>query len=317
MVVRERDQVTATKLEIARLDKWQGTVSRARRLPVSWHDRCAALLRTRSQFTFATGTHCLSETKTHEEAITKLRSSVMRCLLRRDKYVATPHLLLSLVASPSLNPFYSRVMDGLMVAWRAMRFSGSSDEVKLLFQQGGGDFDGPVARLLQIDSMPDFKGCVRALFDLEPSQVGKWMHEVRDKWRLAQWKKLARDRAVFKGIEKGILREITTRYLRRLEREGSSGPFEAGGPAHEQARMKAVVLRLLLCGGLFTRDVISQHKFQTTTECDCAVGGTLDVFHVFMDMCSLCGATSAYFPSFSSNSPCQELFSLCDYRLQR
>ena len=222
----------------------------------------------------------MSETKTHEEAITKLRSSVMRCLLRRDKYVATPHLLLSLVASPSLNPFYSRVMDGLMVAWRAMRFSGSSDEVKLLFQQGGGDFDGPVARLLQIDSMPDFKGCVRALFDLEPSQVGKWMHEVRDKWRLAQWKKLARDRAVFKGIEKGILREITMRYLRRLEREGSSGPFEAGGPAHEQARMKAAVLRLLLCGGLFTRDVISQHKFQTTTECDCAVGGTLDVFHV-------------------------------------
>ena len=95
---------------------------------------------------FATGTHCLSETETHEEAINKLRSSVMRCLLRRDRYVATPHLLLPLVASPSLNPFYSRVMDGLMVAWRAMRFSGNSDQVKLLFQQGGG-FDGPIARL--------------------------------------------------------------------------------------------------------------------------------------------------------------------------
>ena len=55
VVVRERDQVTATKLEIARLDKWQGTVSRARRLPVSWHDRCAALLRTRSQFILRLG----------------------------------------------------------------------------------------------------------------------------------------------------------------------------------------------------------------------------------------------------------------------
>ena len=132
----------------------------------------------------------------------------------------------------------------------------------------------------QVDSMPDFKSCVRALFHLAPSRVGKWMHEVRDKWRLVQWKKLARDRSVFKGIVKGILREVTTRYLRRLEQEGFSGPFEAGGPAHEQARMKAAVLRLLLCGGLFTRDVISQHKFRTTTECDCAIGGTLDVFHV-------------------------------------
>ena len=55
MVVRQRDQVSGTKLELARIDTWHRTVSRARRLPVSWHDRCAALLRTRSQFILRPG----------------------------------------------------------------------------------------------------------------------------------------------------------------------------------------------------------------------------------------------------------------------
>ena len=270
----------ATDLEINRMKKWSQTVQRARHLPVAWNERSSALLRTRTQYTFASGTHCLCETKEHQAALTRLRSDVMRCLLRRDRYVASPSIYFTLVASPSLNPFFSRVMDGLLVAWRSMEFAGTRQKVKRMFLEQPSGRDGPVARLQQVDAMNDFKGVVRTMLDLEPSQLGKWLHTTRETWRLEQWRKVSRDRPLFRGIELGVLKDVTLCYLRQLEDEGYSGPMDSGSGAHEQARMKAAVLRLLLCGGLFTRDVVSQHKLKQCTECDCAIGGVLDVCHV-------------------------------------
>eukprot|EP00439_Symbiodinium_sp_Y106_P021970 s1910_g2.t1 len=53
------------------------------------------------------------------------------------------------------------------------------------------------------------------------------MHEVRDKWRLVQWKKLARDRSVFKGIVKGILREDRTAVQTSLKQAGQGPTLNA------------------------------------------------------------------------------------------
>ena len=61
IAIRDGGTHVATALELKRQSKWAATVKRARHLPVSWSDRCGALLRTRTQFTYGTGTHCLSE----------------------------------------------------------------------------------------------------------------------------------------------------------------------------------------------------------------------------------------------------------------
>ena len=51
-------------------------------------------------------------------------------------------------------------------------------------------------------------------------------------------------------------------------------------PDHEQYRQRAAVLRLLLSGGLITRDTVFRHTQSLTTQCDCAEGGELNVAHV-------------------------------------
>ena len=280
IAIRDGNTHVATSLELKRQSKWAATVRRARHLPVSWSDRCGALLRTRTQFTYGTGTHCLSETTTHLRSLETLRSDVMRCLLRRQRYVASPGVYFSLVASPSLNPYFSRVMDGLLTAWRAMKFAGNRAQVKELFYNGDTSNDGPVARLRQVDSMSGFRGAVASMLEISDDGFGAWLHDTREAWRHDQWRKVARDRSVFQGIEKGILKDVTLCYLRQLEQQGWSGPFDSGTVVHEQARMKASVLRLLLTGGLFTRDLVSQHKTKQATACDCSIGGPADVFHI-------------------------------------
>ena len=160
--VRDVSSKSRTALEIQRLHKWLQTVRRARHLPISWHDRCGCLTRTRFQFTWGTGTHRLPEVKGHDAELTKLRSAVMRCLLRRDYYHCNPDLYLSLLAPPSLNPFFSRVVDGLTLVWRVMWATNRVSIFRILFNSPAlQTSDGPIARLRQVNSMPGFVGVVR------------------------------------------------------------------------------------------------------------------------------------------------------------
>ena len=62
-VYRPIEQDSPTKLEVKRLQKWMRVVVHARHLPVSFRDRRGCLLRTRSQFTWGTGTHQLATNK--------------------------------------------------------------------------------------------------------------------------------------------------------------------------------------------------------------------------------------------------------------
>ena len=125
IAIRDGGTHVATALELKRQSKWAATVKGARHLPVSWSDHCGALLRTRTQFTYGTGTHFLSELR-HICGVWKLFG----------RRVASPGMYFSVVASPSLNPFFSRVMDGLLIAWRAVLFAGNRAQVKELFYNG-------------------------------------------------------------------------------------------------------------------------------------------------------------------------------------
>jgi hypothetical protein len=48
----------------------------------------------------------------------------------------------------------------------------------------------------------------------------------------------------------------------------------------EQARMRASILRLLLTGRLLTRDVVTRHRANQTTECGCQLGGPQTIEHI-------------------------------------
>ena len=102
-VFHDSKKVTSTALEVKRLKRWLHTVTASRHLPISWASRCAVLLRTRSQFTWGTGSHSLVMTSSHNNELNTLRSGILRCLLRRGKYVCQSwHLLRSFGFSFSL-----------------------------------------------------------------------------------------------------------------------------------------------------------------------------------------------------------------------
>ena len=112
LVYRLTEHSSPTELEVKRLPKWMCVVVRARHLPVSFH--LVSFLRTRSQFTWGTGTYQLATNKKHEGVLNKLGSAILRCLLRRDHYQVSPGLYFS----PSLNPHFCRVVDGLLFVCR-------------------------------------------------------------------------------------------------------------------------------------------------------------------------------------------------------
>ncbi len=281
IVYRNSDSGSMTQLEIQRMRKWLATIHRCRHIPVSWQERCAILLRTRTQYTWGGGTHKLCTTKTHEAEITKLRSGIMRCLLRRDQYNANPSLYLALLTSPSLNPFFARIMDGLLTAWRSLWATDRFSAVKNVFYNEFATLrDGPISRLRQINSMPGFEHSVDIMFRTPLEQKTLWLHTLRDNWRQHEFSRVARIRPDFQGIQHGLLRDTTLQLLRHLEKSGACSVGQEATVIQEQARMQASVLRLLLTGGLMTQDVSSRHKRGETTNCDCEIGGPCSVMHI-------------------------------------
>ena len=280
-VFRETDHVTPAQLELRRLEKWMHAVTRARHLPVSLRDRCGCFSRARTQFTWGTGAHMLAVNRTHEDAITKLRSAVLRCLLRRDQYQVSPALFLTLLVPPSLNPHCCRVVDGLVMFWRVMWATQRFNVFRVLFNSPNVTArDGPIARLRQIDSLPVFQGVVTDMFRRSQHELGPWLHHVQDVWRKSQWTRGARDRPSFRGIQVGIKRRETLALLNQLETDATTHRGVQADLAQENARARAAVLRLLLTGGLLTQDVVTRHKFQRNTDCDCQVGGPQTVDHI-------------------------------------
>ena len=197
---------SATQLELQRLNKWSRTIQRSRHLPISWQDRCNALLRTRSQFTWGCGTHSMCNTKTHLDTLNGLRAGIMRCLLRRDQYVASPVAYFALVASPSLNSHFSRVVDGLVQFERALRLlTQRRDAVVAAFSANAPPCsDGPVTRLRQVNAMPEFAGLVTPLLSRQNLNVERWLHTVREQWRQKQFEQLARNRPNFQGVQQNL-----------------------------------------------------------------------------------------------------------------
>lgn len=153
----------------------------------------AGRLRTRAQYTWVSGCHSLiDETMSHLDLITKTRSAIMRCLLRRGHYISNPNMYFALLTSPSLNPFFARVADGLQAARRPMQDQPLAHAIRTKFEQiHAPAFDGPATFLRQANTPPGFEGCVELLFQEGFEHPSQWMHKVRERWRSEQFKKVA------------------------------------------------------------------------------------------------------------------------------
>ena len=131
--------------------------------------------------------------------------------------------------------------------------------------------DGPSARLRQVDSMPEFPGVVTDMFRRLQHDLGLWFHDVREVWRQAQYGHALLEIVLLsRGFSKVFFNQ-TLAYLRRLDHVSISYPGETVRVAHEDARMRAAVLRLLLSGELVTQDVVCRHHYKTKQHCDCSM----------------------------------------------
>ena len=79
-----------TELEQTRADKWKNTVGNVRSLPASWQQKVHILQSCMSQLTFGQGTH---QIHIASQTLTTLRATVIRTLLNRNFYDASPGII--------------------------------------------------------------------------------------------------------------------------------------------------------------------------------------------------------------------------------
>ena len=89
---------------------------------MSWRERCAVLLRARAQYTWV-----VARIRRALQRHMKLKSRsfvLVSCDAFWDGINTTLILHFALLTSPSLNPFFARIMDGLLTAWRSLWATG-------------------------------------------------------------------------------------------------------------------------------------------------------------------------------------------------
>ena len=129
--------------------------------------------------------------------------------------MANPSMYFCLVASPSLNPLFSRVIDGLCTARRVLKNSSISDILKTRYHHPvAPQFDGPVTFLKQANRLSGFEGSVDQLFQYGIDNPEKWLHALRNHWRSEQFRRVAVNRPDFDGVQNGVDRESTILHLR-------------------------------------------------------------------------------------------------------
>lgn len=63
-------------------------------------------------------------------------------------------------------------MDGLTLIWRVMGSTRRVDTFRILFNSPAlSNVDGPIARLRQVDQLPEFRGIVRNMFQRRSTSV--------------------------------------------------------------------------------------------------------------------------------------------------
>ena len=267
--------LSPSALDEARRDKWSMTISRIRLLPVSWQQRCRILQSTVTQAVWGHGTHPGYWSK---DSLRTLRTQVLAALWQGEHWLASPLLVLTLLAPPAIDPSFAFPFQCICTLGRLLCLPRVLHLVRRLFALGPGS-PGPVGRLHNIlRDHPCFRPLVEAALR-DPSVVGPgWRRQLRDAWRVSKWQSLRRDRPDFAGIENGVNRDTSLHCLRTWmsDADALQSAIDAGKASNPteprlDVRARLGVLRRLLTGGLNTRDRDSRHRKHGPSQCSCGL----------------------------------------------
>ena len=265
-----------TPLEKQRFASWKQTVQRIRVLPVSWQHKCQVIQSMMPKLSFGQGMHVLHVSKETSRA---MRAAVMRTLLDADNYNSSPNAVFALLTSPSIDPLFALDLAAFNLFRRTFQTNEEIADLQSKIHSHTKETDGPITRLIQLQSHPVFAKTIAAFLDrtLHPS---KWQHLLREDYRLNAWQVLCRDRAQhFAGTWHGVDRSRTLALLNELIAEADilqvkcdREDFLIDDPQADP-RAKLKVLRLLLTGGLQNPERQHRHKKKDgTVVCLCKQG---------------------------------------------
>jgi hypothetical protein len=254
-----------TELEKSRQRTWQSTTDRIRHLPVGWFTKVKILQSTRTQLSFGQGTHTLHLDKNLARS---LRACAIRTLLNTTFYDASPGIIFSLLAPPTLDPEFGLHYAACQLIFRI--FQKRTDHLQIFHQITDPHhqivMDGPISRIKQLFEHPVFKQTIDDFLH-HRLNFHTWQHDLRERYRSHIWAMLSRDRPQhFRGIQTGINRKLTTSLIDQLTREADEVQYQLD---HQQIaqidesidpRPKLKILRLILSAGVQTPERDHRHR---------------------------------------------------------
>ena len=167
--------------------------------------------------------------------------------------------------------------------------------------------EGPTARVRQLRDSPVFGPVIT---DMLADRVlpHSWKHDVRERFRVQAWKRLARDRSQhFAGVQHGVNRDVTCSLLYMWAEQADRLQYLVDldlvlppSPS-EDPRARLKVLRLLLIGGLMNPERNHRHRrHRGIVRCRC--GGT-QTFFTFRGTALCINSTEPHFDSCFGRLP--------------
>lgn len=170
-----------TDLEQSRADNWKLSVSNERFLPISWQQKVSIIQSIMAQLTFGQGTHQLHLTP---PKITSLRAVVIRTLLNADFYDASPAIIFTILAKPSIEPEFAMQTAALQLIFRMITAQSHKQQLLEIITDSNVQtaVDGPISRIQQLYQHEVFR---QVLHDFLNGRLDmhKWQHDLRDTFR--------------------------------------------------------------------------------------------------------------------------------------
>lgn len=267
-----------TKLEEERVDKWKTTVACIRALPTGWFTKVNILKATSTQLTWGQGTHKLHF---NPQFLRTLRACVIRTLLNVSFYDASPGIIFSVLAPPSIDPDYALNLSAFMLAKRVFNNSSSLAKLRgiLSTPPARTEHDGPIARLRQLFDHPVFKNTMRNFLSGRLHEQ-RWQHDLPEDYRQHTWATIARDRPQhFAGISHGVNRKLTISLIHKRSKEADALQQTCDSQqtiildSLHDPRPRLKILRLFISGGLQTPERDHRHRRKTgQVTCVCKTG---------------------------------------------
>ena len=97
-----------------------------------------------------------------KEAARAMRATVIRTLFDQDHYDCAPNAVFALLTPPSIDPIFALHLSAFMLIKRTFSTNSDIDKLRLLLEQHQHAFDGPIARLKQLEDHPVFSKTIES-----------------------------------------------------------------------------------------------------------------------------------------------------------